>query len=318
MLNWDGVGPLPGYNEPASWLPVAGCQENGDRMNIFCSQELAARLEQDEVDKLAASIVAARERDPGAGFFAEPLAGGLALWGGAGSPVSKVAGLGFGGELDPARLDAIEAAYREKATPVRVELASLADPEIGKLLTRRGYQLQGFENVLGRQLTQSESWPPAAAGIAVKPLAAGEEDVWLDAMVDGFATPDLQGVASDEEFPRDVLAAVLRDLTAAADYTRYLAHLDGHIAGGASLRIAAGVAQLAGAATVPACRRRGVQSALLQYRLAAAAAAGCDIAVVTTQPGSKSQQNAQRQGFELLHTRAVLVLAQDAWPAATK
>ena len=31
------------------------------------------------------------------------------------------------------------------------------------------------------------------------------------------------------------------------------------------------------------------------------------IAVVTTQPGSKSQQNVQRRGFDLLYTRAVLV-----------
>jgi hypothetical protein len=30
-----------------------------------------------------------------------------------------------------------------------------------------------------------------------------------------------------------------------------------------------------------------------------------DIAVVTTQPGSKSQQSVQRQGFDLLYARAV-------------
>ena len=29
--------------------------------------------------------------------------------------------------------------------------------------------------------------------------------------------------------------------------------------------------------------------------------------MVTTQPGSKSQQNVQRQGFELVYARAVLV-----------
>ena len=62
-----------------------------------------------------------------------------------------------------------------------------------------------------------------------------------------------------------------------------------------------------GAATRPSHRRRGVQSSLLAARLARAAEAGCDVAVVTTQPGSKSQQNVQRQGFELLYTRAVLV-----------
>ena len=38
-----------------------------------------------------------------------------------------------------------------------------------------------------------------------------------------------------------------------------------------------------------------------------ARAAGCDVAVITTQPGSKSQQNAQRRGFNLLYTRATLV-----------
>ena len=48
-------------------------------------------------------------------------------------------------------------------------------------------------------------------------------------------------------------------------------------------------------------------TALLTARLAHAAAAGCDIAVVTTQPGSKSQENMQRHGFDLLYTRAILV-----------
>jgi ribosomal protein S18 acetylase RimI-like enzyme len=75
------------------------------------------------------------------------------------------------------------------------------------------------------------------------------------------------------------------------------------------MRIADGVAQLTRAATAPVFRRRGIQSALLAARLADATAAGCDIAVITVQPGSTSQQNAQRNGFDLLYTRAVLVSA---------
>jgi hypothetical protein len=50
-----------------------------------------------------------------------------------------------------------------------------------------------------------------------------------------------------------------------------------------------------------------VQTALLATRLLDAATAGCDIAVVTTAPGSTSQKNVQRRGFHLLYTRAVLV-----------
>ena len=60
-------------------------------------------------------------------------------------------------------------------------------------------------------------------------------------------------------------------------------------------------------ATLPRFRRRGVQTALLRARLAAAADARCDVGVVVTQPGSKSQQNVQRQGFGLVYARAILV-----------
>jgi ribosomal protein S18 acetylase RimI-like enzyme len=66
------------------------------------------------------------------------------------------------------------------------------------------------------------------------------------------------------------------------------------------------LAQLCGAATLPASRRRGVQSALLRRRLSDAQRAGCRLAVMTTQPGSKSQENAARQGFTLLYARNVL------------
>lgn len=50
-----------------------------------------------------------------------------------------------------------------------------------------------------------------------------------------------------------------------------------------------------------------MQKALLARRLSDAQAAGCDLAVVTTAPGSRSQENVMRRGFELLYTRAVLV-----------
>jgi GNAT superfamily N-acetyltransferase len=66
------------------------------------------------------------------------------------------------------------------------------------------------------------------------------------------------------------------------------------------------VAQLCGAATLPAHRRRGVQAALLRHRIAEARRRGCDIAVVTTTPGSTSQANVQKAGFVLLYARVLL------------
>ena len=275
------------------------------RLPLFCDAALAGRIERVEAQLIAeASGAARRRRADGAGFVI-PIAGGVASFAGEDSPFNKVAGLGFGGTPGAAALDGIERAFAARGAPVQVELAHLADPAIGALLTGRGYRLVSFENVLGLALT-GEPERVTPAGIEVRPSGDDEFESWLEVVAEAVARPDTQGVPSHEEFPREVVVRAERAF-AAAGVVRYAALAGGVIAGGASFRLAEGVAQLTGAATAPAHRRRGVQTALLSARLADAAAAGCDIAVVTTQPGSKSQQNVQRRGFDLLYTRAVLV-----------
>lgn len=273
---------------------------------LFCSVEMAARIEGTEQRMIAEAATAAGRRDPGLGAFVRPLAGGAAVFAGPLSPLTKIVGLGFDGGPIEAALAEIEAALAVHRVSPRIELASLADPALAAFLTRRGYVFTGVENVLGRRLAGFEA-PPPAAGVAIE--ASGEEglDAWLDLAITGFAHPDAEGAGVDESFPREILDAVMRDLAAASGFTRLVARRDGAPAGAASLRIDGGVALLCGAATLPAHRRRGVQSALVGERLARARLAGCELAVVTVQPGSRSQQNAQRQGFQLLYTRAVLV-----------
>jgi GNAT superfamily N-acetyltransferase len=274
------------------------------RSPLFCDTALAERIERAEAQLIAQASEAARRRADTAGFMI-PVCGGVACFAEEGSPFNKVAGLGFGGVPGAAALEEIEQAFASCGAPVQIELAHLADPAIGAFLTGRGYQLTSFENVLGMALTGAPGrvTPP---GVEVRPSGDDEFETWAEVVADGVAHPDEQGVPSHEEFPREVIARAERDL-AGAGAIRYIALHDGVIAGGASFRVAEGIAQLTGAATAPAHRRRGVQTALLSRRLAHATAAGCDIAVVTTQPGSKSQQNVQRQGFDLLYTRAVLI-----------
>ena len=273
---------------------------------LFASPDLAARIERAEAGLLADSALASAHRLHDTRGFVLRLAGGVASYGGAGSPLNKVAGIGFAGGLEARELAEVEAAFAERGCPVQVELSTLADPSIGALLTRRGYALVGFENVLGGSLADPPVGP-APAGIVISRSPADELALWLDVVIEAFAHPDTQGVPTHEEFPRAVLEAALGAMTASEGFHRFLARIGGAVAGGASMRLAQGVAQLCGAATAPALRRRGVQTALLAERLAIAKAGGCDVAVVTTQPGSKSQENAQRQGFGLLYSRAILV-----------
>jgi GNAT superfamily N-acetyltransferase len=288
----------------AQGTPVRPPLMSAGRMPLFCDSALAERIERMEAQLIAASGEAARQRAGVAGFVI-PIAGGVASFAAEGSPFNKVAGLGFGRVPDAGSLDEIERAFAACGASVQVELAELADPAIGALLTARGYRLESFENVLGRALT-GEPERAAPPGVEVRLSGEEESQAWLDVVAEAVAHPDTQGVPWHEEFPREVIIESERAM-AQAGVVRYAALRDGVIVGGASMRIAEGVAQLTGAATARAHRRRGVQTALLSARLADAAAAGCDVAVITTQPGSKSQQNAQRQGFDLLYTRAVLV-----------
>ncbi len=274
-------------------------------MPLFCDTALAERIERVEAQLIAEASRAAHRRIGGGSGFVMPLAGGVASFAEPGSPFNKVAGLGFGGAPSAAELEEIEHAFASCGTAVQVELSHLADPVVGALLTERGYRLTSFENVLGLAVVD-EAEPVMPAGIKVRRSGDDEFDAWLDVVADGFAHPDEQGVPAHEDFPREALERAERDF-AAAGVVRYVALRSGVIAGGASLRIAEGVAQFVGAATTPAHRRRGIQSALLDARLADASAMRCDIAVVTTPPGSKSQQNVQRRDFDLLYTRAVLV-----------
>ncbi|MFG1935021.1 GNAT family N-acetyltransferase [Mycobacterium sp. NPDC048908] len=273
-----------------------------DAAPVFGSTHLAERIERVETQMITAATEFARQR-VGAGVFVIPIAGGAACYAEDGSPLNKVVGLGFEGVPDGDAIDGIEREFAARGVPTQVELSNLADPAIGAALTARGYQLVSFENVLGRSL-DDDPRPLTPPGVQVRP--SDDPAAWLDVVVDGFAHPDEEDVPTHEDFPREAIARVIDDMQRAGA-APYLAFRDGAVAGGASMRVSDGVAQLTGAATAPAHRRRGVQTALLSARLADAVRAGCDIAVVTTAPGSKSQQNVQRRGFHLLYTRAVLV-----------
>ncbi|WP_116100912.1 GNAT family N-acetyltransferase [Amycolatopsis thermalba] len=275
---------------------------------LFCDLPLAGRIERAEARRMAEATGVARGR-PGSAAFVRPVAGGVATFAEAGSPLNKIAGLGFGGVPAPDVLDETEQAFAAVGSPVQAELAHVADPAIAATLSGRGYRLESFENVLGRSLREEPDrvTPP---GVEIRPVGAGEFGTWLDTAVDAFTQPETDGPPPDQEFPREVLARALRDL-AGDGVRRYLALCDGVVAGAGSMCVTDGLAQFTGAATLPGHRRRGVQTALLSARLADAVSAGCDLAVITTQPASKSQQNAQRRGFQLLYTRAVLVKPAD-------
>jgi ribosomal protein S18 acetylase RimI-like enzyme len=277
---------------------------------LIATTTLAARLERAEAD--TASAFGRSAAAGGADVLEHPIGGTVAVYGGPGQPFNKVAGLGFA-PVDESDIAHLEALYDARGGEIRVEQSSLADPAVAALLTRRGYALVGYENVLGLALT-----PDVVAAFARERDAARESGIditqtdevsrWIRTAAEGFLHPDaFDGPPPTESFCREAMERIFADFSGAQGCVLYLARRDREIAGTGVLRIVDGLAQLGGASTLPPHRRRGVQSALLRARLVEAAAAGCDLSVVTTEPASKSQANVQRVGFALLYVRAILI-----------
>lgn len=274
---------------------------------MFASIDLARRIESAEA-RLSREIASGvRDRRPEANALVEPISGGVAVYSGPESPINKLIGIGFEPDIDESKLRLVEDSFAERGAKLQAEVSTLADPHVHEMLCTRGYVLQGFENVLGRPLGLADLSAEPITSEDVQGVPPADMPVWASLLVDGFQHPDEQGVAGEPLPPRDVIERIICDMSDVPSMRRYVVHVQGAMVAGASMRIDDGVAQLAGSATLREFRRRGLQTALIRSRLIDGVRLGCDVAVVTTSPGSRSQQNLQKQGFHLLYSRALLI-----------
>jgi hypothetical protein len=225
------------------------------------------------------------------------IAGGCAVFAGAGSPLSHAVGIGLAGPVSEADLRELQAFFRSRGARPAIDLCPLADPSLPELLGARGYRITEFNNVLVRRL--------AGAGIALTPRVRralpDEVDLWSHTVGRGFFE---HGELTTEEMD------VGRAICAMPGVHCYLAAVEtGELAGGAALAIHSGLATLFADATLSPYRRRGMHRELIEARLGEALAQSADMAVASTLPGSASQRNYERLGFEVVYTRLTMELA---------
>jgi ribosomal protein S18 acetylase RimI-like enzyme len=267
---------------------------------LHATLELARRIDRAEIDFCA---LASGAGTPG-GVASLEVGGGRALCSFEGSPLNKVLGLGLGAPVEDADIDAIEAFYDERGIPVQIELCPLAVSGLSARLTKRGYQLQAFENQLVRPL--GEEFVPEP-DLRVTRATPELDAVWLHVAASGFAAPNDSAAAAAP--PPDLLDNIKRVMSGFIhpDFERLLVWVDGEPAGAANAYVLDGVLGIAGTATLPAFRRRGVQQAAVAHALQSGVGRA-DLAMATTAPGSLSQRNFERAGFQVVYTRAIFVL----------
>jgi hypothetical protein len=222
------------------------------------------------------------------------VAGAIALFDGAASPLTQTFGLGLFDAVGDAELDRLEAFFGERGAATSHEVSAFARDDIWNLLGRRGYTPIECSTVLVRGIAPGSSWREGA--VTARVMGDGESELWCSVAAEGWSSESAELGAFIGDFGRV--------MTRARGVHCFLAELDGEPIAAGALNLSNDVAVLAGASTIARARGRGAQAALLKARLEFAAARGITLAMVVAQPGSASQRNAVRQGFRPAYVRS--------------
>jgi len=270
----------------------------------FVDKGLARRFEScEEMPQVEYARVFQKTR-PEIGAAEEEICGGHMIFAGVGSPIGRVTGAGLDRALTAQDLDRVEEFYRAHQAPSQVDLCPMHGSEVFEMFKERGYAIAELNNVLYRKLEAEEKFPAAAAGCEIR-RASLEEAPTTSAIVGSAFFPD-----GAPEAYRGLITPFYQMPAALA----FAAVVEGKlVACGTGLVIPEHrVFALCGAGTLAEYRGRGLQTALLRARMAAAIEAGCEYAVVITQGGTTSQRNAERLGFRVAYSKVTVIRKLDS------
>ncbi len=270
----------------------------------FVDKAFARRLESvEEMPQVLYARMFQKTR-PEIGAAEEEICGGHMIFAGLGSPIGRATGVGLDRPFTGKDLNRIEQFYRSHKAPAQVDLCPLHDADVFAMFKERGYAIVELNNVLYRKLDAEEKFPPAAPECEIRRSLPSEAET-AGAIVEGAFFPD----GAPEAF-RGLIAPFYQMERALA----FVASVEGQtVACGTGLVIPEHrIFALCGAGTRAEFRGRGLQTALLRARMAAAVEAGCEYAAVVTQGGTTSQRNAERLGFRVAYSKVTVIKQLEA------
>jgi GNAT superfamily N-acetyltransferase len=181
-------------------------------------------------------------------------------------------------------LDVLDAFYRRRDLPVRIEVRQEVLDRDRALLDAHGFEVADIR--FG--LFETDAVPEASsAAVVVRPAA--NRAAWVRLVTRAFA----EGREPDAESRRSA------EVTAAAASRLFVAEVGGVAAGGGAVGISGEVAFLFSAAVLPEFRGRGVHRALLSARAAFGAAHGAARSALKAVDEGAAARAAERAGFRL-------------------
>jgi len=265
---------------------------------LISDLDLARRLERTDAWVGLQSAQLSCALYPESGATTIPVPGGYAVFRGIGSPLTQVVGLGMSGPVTTADMEQMEGFFHNRGARAQIELCPLADRSVFRLLAARSYVPLDCSNMLVQRVRPEARTASAPALPPVHRCPPEEAELWARTLMQGFT--------SEQSLPEDNIA-LLTSLFALPHTHCFLSTLEEKPVGAGALSISQGVAALYGATTLRGYRRRGVQLAIIKALVNCTIDLGCDLAYSLTQPGSVSQRNMEREGFNVAYTRFTMI-----------
>ncbi len=265
----------------------------------FVDRELVRRLETSEGIPQVHFAAELKRHSKDLNPAYEQIAGSHCVFIHPGCVVGRCVGLGLAGPVTGADLDRVEEFYRSRGEAAQVDVCPQSDPALLELMKERPYRLEELNDVLVRPIGTAETFDGERARAEIRRVYNDEAHEVCDVVARAF----LEGKDPDPKF-----VEILLPLYLAESCFAFAAFVDGKIVGGAAGMVIpeARIATMFGAATLPDYRGRGIQSAFLRERMKLSQAGGAEYAVIVTRACTTSQRNAERQGFTLAYSKAVM------------
>lgn len=210
--------------------------------------------------------------------------------------ITRLWGFALGVEPEVDLLDeAIAEARRRGQRKITFEWNPFMSEKLLAILGDRGFVVQEFTNTYKLD-EPTRPRRPLGEGLRVARL-----DVNDAAMVDAAARTWVIGMGADD-LP-DKYMYVARMLLSYSQRLTVMAMDGDEVAGMGTMCIHDGLGFLGLAGTRPEYRGRGIQSHLLQARITHALDNDCDLITIGSDPGTVSQRNIERTGFQCLFTK---------------
>lgn len=221
-----------------------------------------------------------------------PLSGGRVVLCGRGMYVNRALAVGLDDTVDDDAWRHFEERCAVLGVAPAFEMTPFTSAAMVAALEQREYVKQSATAALARRLDALPTPDASAAAWSIEPVSDELLPAWQATAAAGWGHVEPPARRVSDAFAATAYEMDGDEMILARDTA------SGVPIGCASLTISGPIATLGGMSTVPSHRGRGVQTAMIRYRLSRAIELGCTLAVSTASPDGGSERNLIRGGFE--------------------